>query len=76
MLRFSHISRMGERMVDYVENLDGRLWWCNSHERRATVIQIRDDGHRSPHCALDKGGILLPCNCVDITDDAEILTVG
>lgn len=56
----------------YYPNTDGRLWWCNSHGRKATYIQIRADGEISPHCDIHQNGILLPCDCVDLTEEMEI----
>lgn len=44
------------------------LWWCNSHQRRAT--HKRGDYHC---CDPALGGILLPCSCVNLTDQAEVV---
>ena len=45
-----------------------RLWWCNSHGRRATWV----DGMGRRCCDPKLGGILLPCRVVDLTDEVEI----
>ena len=47
-----------------------RLWWCNSHNRRATH-QYPDGRHR---CDPSKGGILLPCVVVDLTGQLEFIS--
>jgi hypothetical protein len=51
---------------------DNRLYWCNSHQRRATHVNTYN-GFLS--CDPNLGGILLPCDVVDLTDEAEILGV-
>lgn len=43
------------------------LFWCNSHQRRATHIS-----HGEPCCDPRLGGILLPCRCVLLNGIAEI----
>lgn len=52
----------------YKINEDGRRWWCNSHQRPAT--HVRDGTFHC--CDPNLGGILLPCDCVDLTDEIEI----
>ena len=46
---------------DKIEELlsQGRFLWCNAHQKRM------------PRCWTE-GGILLPCDIVDLTDEAEI----
>lgn len=57
----------------YTLDESGELWWCNSHERKATHIQHRQDGHSSHHCDPKLGGILLPCFPVNLTGKCEIV---
>jgi hypothetical protein len=46
-----------------------RLYWCNSHQRRA-LPEPDEQGRR--WCDPRLGGILLPCQVVDLTDEVEI----
>lgn len=75
---------MSRPIVNYqrYSNLS-ELWWCNSHQRRATYVLIKKydyqiwlpDGPRETidHCCDPKlGGILLPCSCVNLTGIVEI----
>lgn len=55
-------------IVEYDLDVSGELWWCNSHQRRATHLI---DGDRRV-CDPDLGGILLPCRCVNLTGIAEL----
>lgn len=48
--------------------MDKELFWCNSHERPATVVE---NGKR--RCDPTLGGILLPCFVVDLTGQAELV---
>jgi len=48
------------------------LWWCNSHNRRATHIRSTDRQHC---CAPGQSGILLPCNSINLTDEIELVIV-
>ena len=45
-----------------------RLWWCNSHERKATWVNLKGERECDPLL----GGILIPCVVVDLTDEVEI----
>ena len=47
---------------------DERLFWCNSHQRKATHV----DTHGKPECNPELGGIMIPCRVVDLTDKVEI----
>lgn len=47
---------------------DGRVFWCNAHERVANDFDSRDQ----PACDSRLGGILLPCRCVELTGIAEL----
>jgi hypothetical protein len=60
-------------MTQYVPDSSGRLWWCNSHQRRATAVFSYPDGRTRHCCAPGLGGILLPCSAVDLTDEVEIV---
>lgn len=51
----------------YTENQDGRVWWCNSHNRFAT--HVCNERHC---CRPGQSGILLPCFAIDVTDELEI----
>lgn len=53
-------------MTDYTPDTSGELWWCNSHQRRATHLWR---GER--HCDPNLGGILLPCRAVNLTGWVE-----
>jgi len=59
-------------MADYFKDESGRLWWCNSHGRKADFICVRYPGDKHHCCDPQLGGILLPCYCVDLTDEIEI----
>lgn len=39
------------------------LWWCDSHNRRATFVLRREGESPEAHCDPKLGGILLPCKC-------------
>jgi hypothetical protein len=47
-----------------------KLLWCLSHQRRAD----QRCGANSTRCPPGLGGIMLPCNVADLTDDVEIDT--
>lgn len=66
-------------MSQYAENKDGRSWWCNTHRRWATFVFRRElvDRIQIEHCCKPPGlggpgGIMIPCSCVDVTDEVEI----
>ena len=59
----------GEMRVSYTKVEDGRLYWCNSHQCRATLIN-NYNGNRN--CDPEGGMIMIPCNVVDLTDEVEI----
>jgi hypothetical protein len=44
------------------------LWWCKSHNRRATSIHVRLGGCQHHCCAPGLGGILLPCDCIRLDE--------
>jgi hypothetical protein len=47
---------------------NNELWWCNSHQRRATYVRNETD-----HCCdPNLGGIMLPCRTVNLTGIMEI----
>lgn len=57
---------------EYWRDASGELWWCNTHERRATYM-CRQTNLRPYHrCDPKLGGILLPCSAVNLTGIAEI----
>jgi len=45
-----------------------RLYWCNSHRRRATGTW-----KGLPCCESHLGGIMIPCDVVDLTDEVELV---
>lgn len=50
------------------------LFWCNSHQREATYKNPHKKNIQGPMiCDPNLGGILLPCNVVDLTGIAEII---
>ena len=51
-----------------LDGKDARIYWCNAHQRRATGIDTRG----KPCCDPKLGGILLPCDVVDLTHEAEV----
>ncbi len=59
-------------MVEYVRDVSGRLWWCNSHGRRASHVLHRETMEPTHVCDPALGGIMLPCSCVDLTDEIAI----
>lgn len=60
-------------MADYREDKSGEFWWCNSHRRSATHILKYDDGREAHHCDPRLGGIMLPCVCVNLTHEVEVV---
>lgn len=46
-----------------------QFWWCNVHKRRATYFY---DSIVYVRCDPKLGGIMLPCQCVNLTGIAEI----
>lgn len=52
------------------------LWWCNTHRRRAThkYVKFRYGCLLSEEhcCAPGQSGIMMPCECVNLTGIAEI----
>ena len=47
------------------------LWWCNIHRRQATYVR-----NETYHCCDPKlGGIMIPCNCVDLTNECKIMKI-
>lgn len=53
-------------------NDDGRLWWCNTHSRRATHLSFHDRGDKQWHRCCRGSGIMIPCVVIDLTDILEI----
>lgn len=54
-----------------------QFWWCNVHQRQATHFEyFNDDGGRVASfrvtCDPKFGGIMIPCQCVNLTGIAEI----
>lgn len=49
-----------------------QLWWCNIHKREATHVFTDLNGKENPHCDPKRGGIMLPCRAVNLTDDIEL----
>ncbi len=58
-------------MPEYVLDTSGRWWWCNSHQRDATYVLHRPTMEPTHVCNPKLGGIMLPCRCVDLTDELE-----
>jgi hypothetical protein len=56
----------------YEKDESGEVWWCNIHNRRASHIFTYIGGKRVHHCDPKLGGIMIPCECVNITDLVEI----
>lgn len=59
------------RRAIYARDQSGRLWWCNTHQRRATYTRLSDRSWRHV-CDPRLGGITIPCQVVDLTEDFEI----
>lgn len=67
-------DREVERVVSYEPDNSNELWWCNSHRRRATYLRKRfTDACWGHVCDPHLGGILLPCVCVNLTNDIELV---
>ena len=56
------------------KNDDGKFWWCNTHRRQATHLMSYpfQPGKETPHCDPVLGGIMIPCDCVDLTNEVEL----
>jgi hypothetical protein len=52
--------------------VEPRLFWCNAHGRRADHVNARG----LPCCDPSLGGILLPCEVVDLTGEVEVVEDG
>lgn len=63
----------GHPAVEYTALPEGQLWWCNSHRRRATHRFLNSSGYGHECCAPGQSGILLPCCCVELTDEVELV---
>lgn len=49
------------------DKVEEELWWCNVHQRKATYVK---NGKRG--CDPHLGGIMIPCECVNLTGIAII----
>lgn len=58
--------------VEYVADLTGRLWWCNTHQRRASHVRHNHQGTAVHCCDPSLGGIMIPCECIDLTTEVEV----
>jgi len=59
--------------VVFVGDITSELWWCNSHQRQATHIQYHKGYRTLLHCCDPKlGGIMLPCDAVNLTGEAQL----
>ena len=58
--------------IEYVALPESELWWCNSHNRRATHMCHNSWNGSRVHCAPGQSGILLPCFCVELTGEVEL----
>ncbi|HYT44117.1 MAG TPA: hypothetical protein VEP90_17385 [Methylomirabilota bacterium] len=54
--------------IEYRIGPENEYWWCNSHNRRATHIDSRE----RHCCAPNLGGIMIPCDAVNLTNIMEI----
>ena len=59
--------------IEYVEDTSGEFWWCNTHRRKATHIIISDSTYHNGRHVCVGPGIMIPCSCVDLTNDIEVL---
>lgn len=64
------LNGSGFEMPVYDTSRDRELWWCNAHQRQATFF---DGSSASLRCDPKLGGIMIPCDCVDLTGIAEIV---
>ena len=55
------------RRPTYAPNTDDRVWWCNAHQRQATW-RVSNYDWSTACCDPGLGGIMIPCECVDLTD--------
>ncbi len=69
------IERLHERYLEkgptWEKLSDDQLWWCNTHQRRATH-QFFGNGWTDVSCDPNLGGITMPCMCVSLKGIAEI----
>lgn len=49
------------------------VWWCNTHQRKAEAIYTKGISAGDHCCAPNLGGIMMPCQCVNLTGIAEII---
>lgn len=49
------------------------IWWCNTHQRKADSIYERGVFKGEHRCSPKLGGIMIPCECVELTGIAEIV---
>lgn len=56
----------------FIPEDDGRLFWCNMHQRRATHTFGFPVNEFSVCCNPSLPGIMMPCSCVELTDQVEI----
>lgn len=45
----------------------GELWWCNTHQRRATFMWRKGFEEERHTCDPNLGGITMMCRCVNLT---------
>ena len=62
----------GHPVIEYVALPENQLWWCNSHNRRATHMCHNSWNGSRVTCPPRSSGIMIPCECVDVTNDLEI----
>ena len=60
----------------YTEVSPAEFWYCNSHQRQATHILTRWPGDAKHCCKPGLGGVMIPCECVNLTDVAEMVSDG
>ena len=58
--------------IKYKRDESSELWWCNIHQRRAEYILERSRCKIRHVCNPNLGGIMLPCDVVNLTDIMEI----
>lgn len=55
------IPKFIEKPPNYVEDTTSRIWWCETHQRRATHLMVREGMEVVHVCDPKSGGITFPC---------------
>lgn len=64
-----HALLLNSEFVDYAHSSPNKLFHCNTHQRRATHMNVKSG---ELCCDPTLGGIMLSCGVVDLTNIVEI----